>query len=760
MDATRTTSTMERREFLRALATRGLVLAVWASGCRRVADALAGEVSDASEPFAPAAYLRIDEDGIVTVICHRTEMGQGVRSSFAMVVADELEAEWSRVRLEQAPGDEKTYGSQDTDGSRSVREFLPALRLAGATARTMLETAAAQQWKVSVGEIQARLGSVVHTPTGRTASYGALVPIARLLPVPQPASITLKTPASFRYIGKEMRGLDTPDLVTGRATFGIDVRREGMRIAVIARPPVYGSHVASVDFAAAERVVGVERVVTLDGGPPPPLFQPLGGVAVIARNTWAALQGRRKLKITWTDSPNDGYDSAAYRALIERGTRQPGTVARTQGDVDAALASSQKRVTADYYLPHLAHAAMEPLAALAVVEGGRCEIWAPTQNPQGARETVAMALKIPVDNVTVHVTLLGGGFGRKSKADFIAEAALLAREVGAPVKVIWSREDDIRHDYYHAPAAEHMEAGLDANGHVTAWLHRSALPSIGSTFATNVTRQADFELGMGATDLPYPIPNLRVESAPAAAHTRIGWYRSVAHISHAFAVCSFIDELAHAAGTELKAFIGMTLGADHVMDMRNVGLTAKQPAGGAPDEYAFDTSRLRRVLEVASAESRWGSQLPAGHGRGLALHRSFLTYVATIVHVAVGPDGALTIPRVDVAMDAGLIVNPDRVRSQVEGATIMGLGNALHGEITFKDGSPVQSNFSDYRVARMPDAPRELHVHLVASDAPSSGVGEPGVPPAAPALCNAIFAATGRRIRSLPIGTQLSAAAG
>jgi isoquinoline 1-oxidoreductase subunit beta len=757
---------IDRREFLQDLAAGSLVLVITATGCRRFSDRYAGQsgsgdsardaATDAT-PFAPAVYLRIAADGDVTAIVHRSEMGQGTKTSLAMALADELEADWARVRVEQALGDDKRYGNQDTDGSWSIRGFLQPFREAGATARTMLEEAAAQRWNVPVSDVRAQQHRVIHQASGRALDYRDLVRVARTLPVPPKEQLRLKAASEFRYLGTNVPMVDLADMTVGRARYGIDQHLPGTKVAVIARPPVYGARLRRVDDRRARTIHGVEHIIRIPFTAPPSGMSPVGGVAVVATNTWAAIQGCRALELTWGDSPHASYNSTAYRASLERAVASAGKVARAQGNAAVALQQAPLRLSAVYYIPHLAHASMEPPAALASVTADGCEVWAPSQSPQGARDAVAKALGISADRVTVHVTLLGGAFGRKSFHDFIVEAALLSRAVGAPVKVQWTREDDIQHDYYHAVAVERLEAGVNGDGKVVAWLHRSALPAINSTFAPNVLYQDDGELGMGVTDLPYAIPNLRGEAGPAAAHTRIGWLRSVINIPHAFAIASFIDELAHAAHRDPKQFILDMLGPDHIVDMANAGVTGKPSNYDASfEDYPIDTSRFRGVLELAARQSGWGQPLPAGQGRGIAVHRSFLTYVASVVQVEAHPDGTLTIPRVDVAVDAGFIAHPDRAVAQIEGATIMGLGNALHGQITFAKGRPEQSNFDGYQVLRMDEAPRELHVHLVPSTAKPAGIGEPGVPPTAPALCNAIFAATGQRIRALPIASQLA----
>lgn len=748
-----TTRDVERREFLKQLATAGLVLAVGPAGVRRL-EAMPAFMA-AGDPLQPSVHLSIGEDGLVTVICHRSEMGQGARTGLCMAMADELEADWKTIRVEQAVGDPK-YGSQNTDGSTSIRSgSYDRFRLAGASARLMLERAAAAEWGVAESEVTASNGSVVHQATKRSLPFGKLVARARTLPVPKAPK--LKESSQFRFIGKEVAGLDLHDLVTGKAIYGQDATMPGMKIAVILHPPVYGAAVAKVDSSAALKIKGVERIITLATTPIPSAFQPLGGVAVIAKSTWAALQGRRALKVTWTASHNDTHDSVAYRAQLQASSRAPGRVVRTQGDAAATIAGAARKLTAEYYAPHLAQAPMEPPAAVASVTASGCEIWACTQDPQSARNEVAAALKIEKEKVICHVTMLGGGFGRKSKPDYVVEAALLSREIGAPVKVVWTREDDLQTGYPHTVAFQHVEGALDANGKVTAWLHRVASPSINSTFAPNVTDLSDGELSLGILDLPYAIPNIQAESCRAEAHTRIGWYRSVSNVPHAFAVSSFVDELAHAAGRDPRDFLLELLGPDRIVDMKNVG--AVKPVDNYDDTwdaYPLDISRYRRVLELVTKEAGWGRKLPKGEGMGVAVHRSFLTYVAVVVHVKVSAKGAVVIPRVDIAMDCGFVVHPERVRSQAEGAVIMGLSNAMTSELSFAKGRVVQSNFNDYKVLRMNAAPKALHVHLAPSGGPPGGVGEPGVPPVAPALMNAIFAATGTRIRSLPLGAQLS----
>ena len=755
---------VSRRGLLKGVAaTGGLVLAAqwptvkgahaaYPTGADKMPN---GVVSD------PKLFVSIGNDGIVSIVAARAEMGTGAaRTALPMIVADELEADWARVRVVQSPGDEKTYGNQDTDGSRSVRHWIQPMRQCGAAARQMLETAAAKKWGVDAGEVQAQLHEVVHKPTGRKLGYGELAADAAALPVPDAGKIKLKDAAAFRYIGKgNVRIADLVDITTGKATYGQDIVLPGMKFAVIARPPVVGGKVASVDTAAALKVPGVEKIVTLAPTPAPAKFAPLGGVAVIAKNTWAALKGREALKITWDDGPNKVYDSKAYRAQLEAAVKKPGKIERNEGDVDKALASAAKVITAEYYAPHIAHATMEPPAAAARMTAGKWEIWAPLQSPGQARDDIAKAIGVKPEEMVVHTTLLGGGFGRKSKCDFAIEAALLSKELGgAPVKVVWTREDDLQHGFYHTVTAERFEAGLDAGNKVVAWRHRSAAPSILSTFAPDPKHPFDIELGMGWVDTPFNVPNMRAESGEAQSHVRIGWFRSVNNVAHAWSIQSFVAELAHQVGKDPKDFLLELIGPARLVDPRQQVTTPWWNYGEPFETYPIDTGRLRKVAELAAEKAGWGKQLPKGQGLGIAAHRSFVSYIATVVHVVVGDKGSITIPRVDTAIDCGFCVHPERVRSQIEGAAVMGLTLAKHGAITLKNGAVEQTNFSDYPLVRIDESPAQTAVHIVEHgiDVPPSGVGEPGVPPFAPALCNAIFAATGKRIKQLPIGDQLA----
>jgi isoquinoline 1-oxidoreductase beta subunit len=753
-----------RRAFLKALGLPGLVLYVGLPLPGQAADEpqkYGGEGMPHGLQDSPKTFVSIAPNGIVSIVVHRSEMGQGVRTSLPRIVADELEADWKRVRVVQAPGDEAKYGNQDTDGSRSTRHWFDPLRRCGASARTMLEQAAAAQWRVPVEQVEARNHEVVHKASGRRLGYGALALAASRLDVPARDTLKLKDPGQFRYIGKPDTALvDGPDIVSGKALYGIDTRLPGMLYAVVARPPVLGGKVKSFDAAEALKVPGVVKVFQIDGTPPPSEFQPIGGVVVVGKDTWAAIKGRSLLKIEWDDGVHGSYDSAAFRAELEAAVRKPGgKEVRNEGDTYAALEKATKRFQADYYVPHFAHASMEAPAATVRIAGGQCEAWAAVQSPQAARDRLAKRLNLPPEKVTVNVTLLGGGFGRKSKPDFVIEAALASQAMdGQPVKLTWTREDDLHHDYFHTVTAQHLEAGLDADGKIVAWLHRASEPTILSIFAPDPKQLAPFELGLGLVGLPYAIPNVRIENPASTAHVRTGWLRSVNNIQHAFATQSFIAEIARAQGRDHRDYLLELLGPDRNIDPSKINDTFNH--GESPERYPIMTGRLRKVIEKATQEAGWGRKLPAGQGLGLAAHYSFVTYVAAVVEVAVTPKGEVVIPRVDVAVDCGPQVNPDRVRSQIEGACIMGLSQATLSEITFKNGRAQQDNFHQFEVVRMNLAPKKIVVHLMPSsfDVPLGGVGEPGVPAIAPALMNAIHDATGKRIRQLPLRDQLSVA--
>jgi len=615
----------------------------------------------------------------------------------------------------------------------------------------MLVEAAAAKWGVPASECTTSPHTVVHQASGRKLGYGELAAAAAKLDVPKKESVKLKPRSEWRYIGKGAASYDLKDMCTGKAGYGQDTRMEGMLYASVAHPPVFGSSVKSVDDKAALGVTGVKKTETIDAFKPPVGFQALGGVAVLADNTWAAMQGRKKLKIEWEKSPHSVWNSDAYKKELQDTARKPGKIVRESGNVDEAFAKGGKIVEAEYYVPLLAHASMEPPAALAVYRDGKAEVWAATQGPQGARDAVAQALGLKKEDVTVHVTLLGGAFGRKSFPDFAVEAAVLSKKTGKPVKVVWSREDDIRFDAYHSVAAMYMKAALGPDGKPTAWLQRTVFPPIGATFDSSTTYSAPDELGLGFTDVPFALANFRAENGPAAPHTRIGWFRSVANIYHAFGIHSFADELAHAAGRDPVEYLLQLLGPDRIVPRAD--LPKEFPNYGADyEQYPIDTARFRRVLTLASEKAGWGKQKPGnGYGIGVAMHRSFLTYVATVVQVQVNDAGQVQVKRVDTALDAGTVVNPEMVRQQFEGAAVMGTSLSYYGEITATNGVIDQSNFDTFQMARMNNAPRETNVYIVPSDAPPAGIGEPGLPPFAPALCNAIFAATGKRIRELPL---------
>jgi isoquinoline 1-oxidoreductase beta subunit len=724
-----TAGRMDRRSFLKTggAAAAGLCLPLHLAGC-------GGEPPPPSTgAFAPNAWLRVETDGVVTVLVDRSEMGQGVLTALPMLVAEELDADWTEVRVEQAPANEVYYnpafeGNQVTGGSTSVRTAWMPLREAGAKARAMLVQAAAGKWGVSPEACRTQAGSVIHPDGSARLGYGELAAAAATLPVPD--RVALKDPADFKLIGTPVLRVDAPAMVRGEARYGMDVRMEGLLTAVVARCPVFGGKVAGFDASKALQVAGVRQVVQIDSG-----------VAVVADGYWPAVRGREALEVRWDEGEAAQLDSEALRAQFRELARGDAAQARSEGNVETALADARP-VEAQYDLPFLAHATMEPQNCTADVRSDRCTVWAPTQfqtgDPMfagGGVRRVAMAITgLPRDQVQVHTTHLGGGFGRRLETDYAAEAVQLSKACGAPVKVVWSREDDMQHDVYRPLSYHRMSGGLDQSGNVVAWRHRIVSPSIISRFIPGwlpdlvVHRLAPMKGGVdegsveGARDHAYAISNILVEWVKADTPVPVGFWRSVGFSFNVFAVESFVDELAHAAGQDPFAFRRKLLA---------------------------DAPRQRAVLELAAEKARWESPLPGGRFRGIAVARSFQSYVAQVAEVSV-QDGAIRVHRVVCAADCGIVINPGTLRAQMEGGIVFGLGAALHGEITLQGGRVQQSNFDDYPVLRMSEAP-VIEVHLLPSTEPPTGAGEPGVPPIAPAVANAVFAATGQRIRTLPL---------
>jgi isoquinoline 1-oxidoreductase beta subunit len=702
--------------------------------------------------LSPNVFVAIAPDGAVTLTVSRSEMGQGIRTTFAMIMADELAASWPRISVRQADG-EVRYGDQATDASRSVMIYERPLRLAAASVRQMLEAAAAQTWRALIADCRAVDHEVIHVPTARVLPFSQLVKIAMTLPVPNPEKLRLQDFSSRRYIGHAIPSIDLAAMIHGKTPFGADIVLPGMRYASIERCPVYGGKVKSFDPAGAMVVRGVEKVIEIPAAPMPSGHLPLGGIAVIASNSWAAIEGRKKLKIEWDLGPHANHDTTAYRTEMEATVRRAGRVVRTIGNFESAYSGAATKLASEYFIPYQAHLTIEPPVAVASFENGNLAILAPTQSPQNARAVLAQYLEMKEAQIVVRPTFLGNGFGRKAVHDFILEAGWLAKTLGGKVKVMWTREDDVRHGYYQPISMQRLDGGLDKNGVPIAWRHRTVFPSLNSVFRADQVLPDARQLSQGFVDMPYAIANMRLEVGAAPAHMRLGPNRGGLSVFHAFAICCFMDELASAAGKDPANFLFTYFAGPKKIDMKALGVDYSN-YDTLIEDYPLDVGRLQNVLQFAMDRAGWGDPLLPRQGRGLAVHRSYVSYAAAIVVVTVAEDGTITVPRIDLVIDCGSVINPDRVKAMMEDSIMYGLGLALHGGITVKNGAVEQSNFDSYPVARANLTP-EMHIHLVPSSQPATGAGDPAVPVIAPALCNAIFAATGKRIRELPINTAL-----
>jgi isoquinoline 1-oxidoreductase beta subunit len=714
------TAAISRRDFLKAsgLSAGGLIIGV------ALPTSLLGSTQDSA--FVPNAFVHIASNGDTTIFCGRCEMGQGISTALPAAVADELEADWSRVNVLQGDANKK-YGPQATGGSNSINQMLEPMRTAGAAGKEMLITAAAQSWGISASECYAKSHAVYNRVDDRSLEYGELASAASELAVPE--TPVLKTRDQFRYIGKPLKRHDQGDMVVGRRIYGADAKAPGMKYAAIKHVPVLGGSIKSLDKSKALEMPGVVDVVVIERFEN--AYGSVGGVAVVADNTWIAEQALAKLKIEFEAGENGSYNTKNYKEQLVKNVEAPAKAEFEKGSLDKAFDEAVIRHKGTYVGGHLSHSPMEPMASLAWVQDDKCEIWASTQDPAGIQKTIGAFLGRKPEDIEVHVMMAGGAFGRKFKCDYVQEAAALSKATGFPVQLTWSREEDTRTGYYHSCSAQHIEASVDAEGKVTGWLHRAAFPAIGSTFNPAVVQPTKGDLS-AVIEHPYGIENMRVESGMAKAHTRIGWYRAVYAIFYGFAINVFTDELAQKAGVDSLAFF------------RSIYDNNKDA------EQQEKVRRSKACLDKAAEMADWGKHLPPNHGLGIAVHHSFESYVAMVVHVEVKKD-VVTVHRVDCAVDCGLVLNPDIATAQMEGAVIMGVGLTLNTEISFKDGAVVNSNFHDYPVLRITDTPQEINVDFIGQEASSTGLGEPGVPTLAPALANAIFAANGKRYRSLPI---------
>ncbi|MFO0589259.1 MAG: xanthine dehydrogenase family protein molybdopterin-binding subunit [Polyangiaceae bacterium] len=668
-----------------------------------------------TRPFVPNAWVRIAPDETVTIVVDKSEMGQGIETSLPMLAADELDADWSKVKIEFAPAAPEyrntMFGSQGTGGSTSIRATWRPMRTAGAAAREMLVAAAAAMWGVDAATLKTDKGAVVHAESGKRASYGSLTEKAAVMPVPK--SPKLKSPAEFKLIGTRVRRLDSGLKAAGKAEFAIDVKRPNMVVALVARPPVFGGKHKSHD-AAAEKVPGVKKIVPITSG-----------IAVVADSFWSAKKGLAALNVVWDDGPNAAVSTAKLTEAAAAMAKKPGVTAETKGDVEKALKSAAKKLDAVYTVPFQAHAPMEPLSAVAEVRADGCDIWIGTQGQESLQKKAAELTGLPLTSVNVHTTYLGGGFGRRFEQDFAMDALEVAKAMpGVAVKLLWTREDDIRHDFYRPASYNVLKGGVDKAGKPVAWSHRIVSPSIMTrVFPNSMKGGVDRSAVEGAVELPYGTPNVLVDYHLHDTGVPVGFWRSVGHSINAFVTEGFFDELC-------------ALGKQDPFEARKAAL-ASNP-------------RLKGALVLAAEKAGWGAALGKGRGRGIACHSSFGSHVAQVAEVTVLENGEFKVDRVVCAIDLGWVVNPDTVEAQVEGAIVYGLTAAIKSEITVESGKVVQANFHNFKLLKMAEMPK-VEVHIVPSTEDPGGAGEPATPPIAAAVANALFAATGKRLRTLPI---------